>query len=80
MKMWVFDFMKKYQFPVLIEQDEDGVYVGIVPDLKGCHTQARSLAELEKRLKEAIKLCLSVEKRNFVQNRFVGVHQLQIAV
>ncbi len=72
--------MKKYQFPVLIEQDEDGVYVGIVPGLKGCHTQARSLAELEKRLKEAIKLCLSVEKRNLIQNRFVGVHQLQIAV
>lgn len=75
-----FLIMKKYQFPVLIEQDEDGVYVGIVPGLKGCHTQARSLAELEKRLKEAIKLCLSVEKRNLIQNRFVGVHQLQIAV
>jgi predicted RNase H-like HicB family nuclease len=72
--------MKKYQFPALIEQDEDGLYVGIVPDLKGCHTQARSLTELEARLKEAIKLCLSVEKRRHVQNRFVGVHQLQIAV
>lgn len=72
--------MKKYQFPVLIEQDEDGMYVGIVPDLKGCHTQARSIAELEKRLKEAVRLCLLVEKKRFVQNRFVGVHQLQIAV
>ena len=72
--------MKKYQFAVLIEQDEDGLYVGIVPDLKGCHTQARSLAELAKRIVEAVKLCLSVEKRKFVQNRFVGVHQLQIAV
>ncbi len=71
--------MKKYQFPVVIEQDEDGWYVGIVPGLKGCYTQARSLSILEKRIKEAIELCLSVEKVNIAQNRFVGVHQLQIA-
>jgi predicted RNase H-like HicB family nuclease len=72
--------MKKYHFPAIIEQDEDGMYVGLVPDLKGCHTQARTLTELEKRLKEAIKLCLSVEKKRLSQNRFVGVHQLEIAV
>jgi predicted RNase H-like HicB family nuclease len=72
--------MRKYRFPAIIEQDEDGYYVGLVPDLKGCHTQARSLSELEKRLKEAIKLCLSVEKKHPTQNKFVGVHQLEIAV
>ncbi|MBI4425385.1 MAG: type II toxin-antitoxin system HicB family antitoxin [Elusimicrobia bacterium] len=55
--------MKNYKFPVVIEQDEDGYYIGIVPDLKGCHTQARSLGELEKRLKEAITLCLEVQRR-----------------
>jgi len=72
--------MKEYYFPAIIEQDEDGWYVGIVPDLRGCHTQARSLAELEKRLKEAIRLCISVEKGRVPQNKFVGVHQLKVAV
>ena len=72
--------MKKYHFPAVIEQDEDGWYVGIVPDLKGCHSQARTISELEKRLKEAVKLCVSVEKGRIAQNRFVGVHQLEIAV
>ena len=71
--------MRKYRFPVVIEQDEDGWYVGIVPELKGCHTQARTLSELEKRLKEAVKLCLSVEKGRVRQNKFVGVHQLEVA-
>lgn len=71
--------MKKYQFPVVIEQDEDGWYIALVPGLKGCHTQARSLSVLEKRIKEAIKLCLLVEKEEIEQNRFVGVHQLLIA-
>ena len=72
--------MKNYFFPAVIEQDEDGWFVGIVPDLKGCHTQARTLSELEKRLQEAVKLCVSIEKGRIAQNRFVGVHQLQIAV
>ena len=70
--------MKSYRFPVLIEQDEDGMYIGIVPDLKGCHTQARSLGELEKRLKEAIGLCLEVERKDFRQNRFIGLHQVEL--
>ena len=49
--------METFKFPALIEKDEDGWYIGIVPDLKGCHTQARTLTGLKKRLKEAIKLC-----------------------
>jgi len=72
--------MKKYNFPVLIEQDEDGWFVGVVPNLKGCHTQAKSLTELDKRLREAIELCLAVERGKVAQNRFVGVHQLEITV
>ncbi len=71
--------MKKYTFPIIIEQDEDGWYVGIVPDIKGCHTQARTLSELDKRLKEAIKVCLEADKSQVSQNTFVGVHQVQIA-
>lgn len=70
--------MKTYKFPVVIEKDEDGMFIGIVPDLKGCHTQAKSLAELEKRLKEVISLCLSVEKKSFRQNEFVGLHQVEL--
>ena len=50
------------EFSVVIERDEDGYYVGSVPELKGCHTQAKSLDELMERVKEAILLCLEVEK------------------
>ena len=71
--------MKKYTFPVVIEQDEDGWYVGIVPDLKGCHTQAKTLSELDKRLKKAIHLCLEEERGRITQNVFIGVHQVQVA-
>lgn len=49
---------EKIRFAVVIERDEDGYYVADVPALKGCHTQARSLDGLMKRIKEAIELCL----------------------
>ncbi len=48
------------EFTVVIEQDEEGYLVGTVPELKGCHTQARSLDELMARVKEVIVLCLEV--------------------
>ncbi|WP_197082082.1 type II toxin-antitoxin system HicB family antitoxin [Methanosarcina siciliae] len=28
--------MTKQKFVVLIEKDEDGIYIGTVPELKGC--------------------------------------------
>ena len=48
----------KREFDVVIERDEDGFYVASVPALRGCHTQAKSLDTLMKRVKEAIELYL----------------------
>jgi predicted RNase H-like HicB family nuclease len=45
-------------FNVIVERDEEGFYVATVPELSGCHTQARSLDTLLERIKEAIGLCL----------------------
>ncbi|MCC6590935.1 MAG: type II toxin-antitoxin system HicB family antitoxin [Bryobacterales bacterium] len=49
------------QFDVVIERDAEGYYVGSVPQLTGCHSQAQSLDELMERMREAIELCLEVE-------------------
>jgi predicted RNase H-like HicB family nuclease len=45
-------------FTAVVELDEDGYYVGSVPELPGCHTQARSLETLMERIREAIELYL----------------------
>ncbi len=66
----------KREFNVVIEQDEDGFFVASVPALRGCHTQARSLDVLMKRIKVAIELCLEVEDP--VSNRFVGVQRVAV--
>ena len=46
------------KFKVLVEKDEYGYYVADVPELQGCHTQAKNERELMKRVKEVIALCL----------------------
>jgi len=53
----------KREFNVIIEKDKYGIYVATVPSLKGCHTQAKSLAQLMERTKEAIELCLEEDNK-----------------
>jgi predicted RNase H-like HicB family nuclease len=48
----------KRKFTVVIEQDEEGLFVATVPALHGCHTQAKDLDTLMKRVHEVISLCL----------------------
>jgi predicted RNase H-like HicB family nuclease len=64
------------EFSVIIEKDEEGFFVASVPALHGCHTQAKSLDTLMKRVKEAIELCLEVEKPVF--SEFIGVQKVAI--
>jgi predicted RNase H-like HicB family nuclease len=43
---------------VIIEEDEDGIFVASVPELGECHTQAKTLNELRVRIAEAARLFL----------------------
>jgi predicted RNase H-like HicB family nuclease len=65
-----------HEFNVVIEKDADGYFVASVPALRGCHTQAKSLDVLMKRIKEAIRLCLEVEEP--VATEFVGVQRVAV--
>jgi predicted RNase H-like HicB family nuclease len=64
---------------VLVERDREGLYVGTVPQLKGCHTQARSLDELMERMREAAELCLEVQGEEVDELEFVGFQRMTIA-
>lgn len=69
--------MKK-PFNVVIERDSEGYYVASVPELQGCHTQARSLDALMKRVQEAIELCLEVETDASDIREFIGVQRVWV--
>jgi predicted RNase H-like HicB family nuclease len=65
-------------FDVIIERDADGFYVATVPELRGCHTQAKSLDKLMERTREAIELCLEVQGEEITPPEFVGVQRIWI--
>ena len=68
----------KREFSVIVEQDTDGYYVASVPALPGCHTQARSLDKLIERIREAIALCLEVERHAPATTQFIGVQRVTV--
>lgn len=75
--------MKNYQFTAQIEKDkETGLYIGIVPNLPGAHTQAATLDELQINLKEVIELCLEELSPEELSDlpEFIGFQQISIAV
>jgi len=70
----------KRHYNVVVERDEEGYFVGSVPSLPGCHTQARSLDQLMERIKEAIELYLDATNESAEMSTldFVGVHQITV--
>jgi predicted RNase H-like HicB family nuclease len=65
------------KFTVLIERDEDGLYVATVPSLRGCHTQAKNLDTLMKRVREVIQLCLQDDHAS-PSLELVGIQQISV--
>ncbi len=48
--------MPDYKFTVVVERDEDGLYVASVPLLQGCYTQGETYKEALEKIKDTIKL------------------------
>lgn len=67
------------EFTVVIEKDEDGYFIGTVPQIQGCHTQAKSLDKLMERVKESVLLCLEAEGAvGDGELQFIGVQRIAV--
>ena len=69
-------------FTAYIEWDPDTkLYVGFVPGVNGAHTQAKTLDELQKNLKEVLELCLEENSESMADIPvFVGLQQIEVAI
>ncbi len=65
------------KYRVIIEKDEDGIYVARVPDLPGCATEGKNRKELMKNVKEAIQVYLEALKK---QGDPIPVETAQVSV
>ncbi|MFQ4139036.1 type II toxin-antitoxin system HicB family antitoxin [Nodosilinea sp. PGN35] len=70
--------VKNKEFFVVIERDEDGVYVGEVPQLKACYSQGDTVDELMVNIREVIELCLEELEEELPMNEFIGVQRLVV--
>ncbi len=68
--------LAKQEFFVVIERDEDGMYVGEVPQLRACYSQGRTVDELMINVQEVISLCLEDEQAAFAE--FIGVQRVLV--
>lgn len=69
---------KPREFTIVIERDYQGYYVASVPELHGCHTQAKTQDKLLERIREAIELCLEVEELTSEPTELVGVQKIVV--
>lgn len=69
--------MQGKEFYVVIERDEDGLFVGEVPQLKACYGQGETIDELIRNIREVIEMCLE-ELQEESTNEFVGVQKVVV--
>jgi predicted RNase H-like HicB family nuclease len=61
----------------MIERDEDGYYIGEVPQLRACYSQGSTLDELMANIKEVIEMCLEEESEEPLPE-FVGFQKVAL--
>ncbi len=69
--------MNQQDYYVIIERDEDGIYVGEVPQLQACYSQGKTIDELMTNMVEVISLCLE-EMSDTPVSEFVGVQRITV--
>ena len=66
------------KYHVLVEKDEDGWYVGSVPELPGCHTQGETMEELMVNIREAIEVYLETKGPEVPPVKFVALETVEV--
>jgi len=78
MQRGIFNELMIKEFTVIIEKDSEGYLVASVPELHGCHTQAKSFDQLNERIKEAIALCLEDYDETVENTQFIGIQRVAV--
>ena len=83
--------MANQTFKIILEQDEDGIFVASVPAVPGCFAEGKTYEKVMKNIEESLSLCLDVasEDQDYSakidwsdgnKNKFFGVVNLNMPV
>lgn len=84
---------KNFHFKIVMEQDEDGVFVATVPAIPGCYSQGDTCENALAHVREAIEMCLETAENDSdykaqidfsdagkSSDRFLGITTLPVAI
>ncbi len=75
--------IKKHNFTVIIEQDEDW-YFAKIPEIQGCYAQWETYEEVMLNLKDVLSLCIKemtpFEKANLKNNKTINFTTLEYQI
>lgn len=54
--------MSKHRYKVVVERDEDGVYIATCPAIQGCYSQGETYEEALENLKDAVRLHIEARR------------------
>ncbi len=71
--------MKTYHLPVIVEIDEDNVFIVSCPAFEACHTYGKTINDAMENLKEVIEICVAEEPSESV-NTFIGIREIEFQI
>jgi predicted RNase H-like HicB family nuclease len=71
--------MKTFHLPVVVEVDEDGIFIVSCPLYKGCHSYGKNIEEAVANLKEVAEMCIAEEQQPSL-NQFIGVREMELTI
>jgi predicted RNase H-like HicB family nuclease len=67
-------------FPVIIELDEDNVFIVSCPVFKGCHSYGKTIDEAMSNLAEVIEMCIEETSYDFDKNnKYIGIREINFS-
>lgn len=71
-------------YQVIIEQDEDGIFVAEVPGIRACYAQGKTYEEVIENIKDVLHMCLEEMKSSGQdipeQSEIIGIKRIEVAV
>jgi len=64
--------------PILIEQDEAGIFIVSCPSFRACHSYGKTTEDGLENIKEVIDMCLHEEQKPTL-NRFAGFREIEFS-
>lgn len=77
--------LKTYNLQVIIEQDEDRVFIAECPALQGCYAQGKTFEQAIKNIQDVIMMCIQEMKEenkkiNLKYPEVIGIKTLEVSV